>query len=156
MSESRGTYAPRPVGKPLWKPARQQAKADGQASKATRKRASEKDDRAAKLAHRAHMRKLRLDCFVRDSGCCRVCDVPVLLDSDVVSKRMQLHHHPYRSAGGEDRLEHVICLCWACHKAEHAHFLRITGDPMGTLIIKSIHLETGKVTSTWESTVCAG
>jgi DNA repair exonuclease SbcCD ATPase subunit len=150
---SEGVYAPRPVGKPLWKPAKQEAKAVLQAGRAKRKAVAAKDERAAKLAHREHMRKLRLDVWVRDQGCCRVCEAPVALESEVVSKRMQLHHHPYRSAGGKDIPAHTMTLCWACHKAEHAHEIRITGDPQTTLIIKSISLETGQVKSIWESTV---
>lgn len=154
MSEPRGTYAvPERPTKPNWKPVRQQAKANQQTAKATRKAADAKDERSAKLKHRQHMRALRLDCWTRDKGCCRVCDVPVALDDERVAKRMQMHHVVYRSAGGQDVIENVCSTCWACHKAEHAHEIRISGDPMTTLIVKRISRETGKVNEVWESTV---
>ena len=51
----------------------------------------------------------------RDGGCCRICGSHTGL---------QHHHVVFRSAGGDDREDNLILLCWRCHDA-YAHGPRL-------------------------------
>jgi len=41
---------------------------------------------------------------------------------------VDVHHLKFRSQGGGDVLENLLCLCRVCHAEIHAYRLRIEGD----------------------------
>ena len=56
---------------------------------------------------------------VRDQYRCRCCGT---------ARQVDVHHLRFRSAGGGDVLENLLCLCRVCHAEVHAYRLRIEGD----------------------------
>lgn len=56
-------------------------------------------------------RKQRLKAIERDEGFCVLCGG---MASDV-------HHIIFRSAGGTNNLDNLVCLCRSCHQQAHGH-----------------------------------
>ena len=57
------------------------------------------------------------DVFDRDNWHCRSCNNTFGLHP---------HHLIFRSHGGKDEIDNLICLCWLCHRAVHDGFLEVT------------------------------
>jgi 5-methylcytosine-specific restriction endonuclease McrA len=110
------------------KPCKGAFRAELQQHKRDRQRAKAKDVRRVKLAHRAAMLALRAACYHRDHGRCRACGTGLVLESENLRVRTQMHHITYRSAGGANEPGNCISLCFDCHRAEHGHELDITGN----------------------------
>lgn len=92
--------------------------------------------RHAKLERALVNDALRRATYERDGGRCRACHRLVRLYTSDLFQLAHRHHVVYRSAGGPDTIENSIILCLTCHDAEHRHQLRISGDPMGALVIE--------------------
>lgn len=78
---------------------------------------------------------VRVACFNRDKGRCRVCDRRLKLHSRDPFEVQNTHHLRYKSAGGSDAMTNLLSLCIRCHSAEHQHTLSLTGTA-GRLKIK--------------------
>jgi hypothetical protein len=59
--------------------------------------------------------KTRQAVYQRDNYHCRHCNNTMGLHP---------HHIKYKSAGGSDELDNLVCLCWVCHRAVHNGFLK--------------------------------
>ena len=72
------------------------------------------------------LKKLRLECFVRDFGRCNVCGRKVFYEARFPGDPLayDMAHVRSRGAGGDDSLENVRTLCHECHMAEHTGRVR--------------------------------
>jgi 5-methylcytosine-specific restriction endonuclease McrA len=138
----------------FFKPARGTWRADLLKRKAASKTEANKAIRQAKLAARKVEDDIRREVYARDGGWCRACE-EALVFTGSLTDMMHAHHLVYRSAGGADDPSNRIALCFECHRDEHDHKLRISGDPNGLVEFRLVDLETGEVLRAWESDVNA-
>lgn len=83
--------------------------------------------KAAQRAARLDDAAIRLVCFTRDKGACRICGLALKFQTDNPLKLAHNHHIVYRSAGGSSAAENRITLCAMCHEDEHQHKIVISG-----------------------------
>lgn len=77
--------------------------------------------------HRKHRRKIsdevRLEVMTRDGFKCVECGS---------REELQIHHIKYRSKGGTDEPDNLVCLCVRCHYRRHKD------EPVGKIMKKRI------------------
>lgn len=78
-------------------------------------------------------RKLRIALLERDKWC-QICGNPHGLEA---------HHIIYRSQGGSDTMENMVCLCFTCHALVHNGLIKINqkGEWGTTCINKSWNID---------------
>lgn len=84
---------------------------------------------ARNRAKAANYRKVCALVETRDRKCCRVCGVFMFLPAH--------HHLVFRSQGGKDTTENLICICGTCHDEIHDRRIRVSGNANETLTIES-------------------
>jgi hypothetical protein len=62
------------------------------------------------------MTNINVQCFIRDKWKCRCCGF---------SGALHCHHIKFRSHGGTDNLNNLICLCNSCHSGLHIGHLKL-------------------------------
>lgn len=69
----------------------------------------------------AALSKLRRDCWERDHGWCRECQIATSFEArfDGDPGAFDMAHIQSLGAGGSDTLENVRTLCHKCHMEEH-------------------------------------
>lgn len=67
------------------------------------------------------LKRLRLDCWMRDLGRCKQCRRKVFFEARFDGDPLAYHmaHIRSRGASGNDLLENVRTLCAECHREEH-------------------------------------
>ena len=99
--------------------------------KPVRRRKTHKTDLKAKLA-----------ALERDNYSCSICGS---------TEWIEVHHLKYRSKGGTDNLDNLICLCDICHAKQHE------GENVHNIMMKQIsHRRMDGKTQGRACTVCAG
>lgn len=87
----------------------------------TSKRTTAKNRRKA-----ANYKRVCAEVNVRDRNCCRVCGVFMEIPAH--------HHIIFRSQGGEDTTDNLICICADCHDDIHARRIFVTGNGNDTFL----------------------
>lgn len=81
---------------------------------------------------------LRKKCFERDNFTCKKCKF-----EDKTSNKLEVHHIIPLYAGGEDKLENLITLCFDCHhfapntREEFENYLKDEMDGTSTTLVRA-------------------
>lgn len=96
----------------------------------------------ARRQEAAHAKTVYLAVDARDRFACRVCCAH---KGDSIHR----HHIVFRSAGGPTTTANVCHLCDECHRAVHAHRVKLTGDADGALKVKAATVYVNGVGQQW-------
>lgn len=118
-----------------------------------RRKAKAADTRAKRFIERQVEEAERKAAYDRDGGKCRATGKWLPFKHSSPLQCAHSHHMKYRSAGGGGEISNRVTLSFRSHRMEHDGYLRIDGDPNGTLIFTEINPETGKEVRQWQSTV---
>lgn len=78
----------------------------------------------------------------RDGYYCRVCQV-------FAGSNVHRHHVKFRSAGGLTTTANVCHLCEECHRAVHAHRVKLSGNADGALKVQAATICVDGVGTQW-------
>lgn len=123
-------------------------------AKYERQRDRMRERRAVEKREREAWMKVRAEVYARDGGICRALGIRLKLRADDPMLIAQAHHILFRSLGGQDVPENLICLSPEAHALVHGlnRSLWISGDGNGLVTFTRKNPETGRVIEVWDST----
>ena len=137
---------------PLRKPMLGSGRLERYTRRLARRQEAAKAEKDAKHAEYLRLKKIRWDCYLRDSRKCRAFGIPLLFETDNLLKLAHSHHVKHKSAGGSDEAFNRATLSPKAHQLHHDGLLTITGNGNSTLYLVQRDSK-GITLKAWESTV---
>lgn len=135
------------------------AEGTGRLNRAKRRSASRKSVEAAIAAANRRsndaLSAIREFVYNRDKGKCRAFGTPLIFGVAANVGGCEIHHIVFRSQGGSDEPDNLICLSETAHDMIHDGELAIEGDPNGDVKFTQYEYAGGsrKFLREWVSTI---